>query len=272
MSVAFEEVSFTYPGADRPSLRAVTAKVEPGGVTLVTGPLGAGASTLLLVAAGIAPALTGGEFTGRVSTLGRDPSFPADRKALTGQVGLLLPTPRTQLSGIADTVADEIAFGPANHGWNQKRIGAAVEDAMARTGVSHLAARDPATLSGGELQLVLLASLVATDPAVYLLDEPMLELDSVSADAVGRLLRELARSSVVIVASTDIDRAVSVADRTILLDRGQCIGHGPLDQVLGTAAAVGLRATTTVAEIAFQAGWSAPYPLTVPDAVKRRTA
>jgi energy-coupling factor transporter ATP-binding protein EcfA2 len=269
VSVVFEEVSFTYPGATQPALQSLTAKIDPGVVTLVTGPLGSGSSTLLLAAAGIVPALTGGRLTGRISTLQRDPTDPAERRALAGQVGLLLPTPWTQLSGMAETVADEIAFGPANHGWKRDRISSAVEQAMERTGVTHLASRDPTTLSGGELQRVLLAALVAMDPAVYLFDEPALELDPVSAEALYHLLPELARVSVVIVATTDVDRAVEIADRVILLDQGRCLSHGRPAAALGAQAAVDLRASTTVAQITSAAGWTPPYPITVAEAARR---
>jgi energy-coupling factor transporter ATP-binding protein EcfA2 len=263
VTISLEWVSFSYPAAGAPALDSINTEFAPGTVNLVTGALGAGCSTLLLVAAGMAPHLTGGRISGTVATLGVDPTTPAGRRSLAGKVGLLLPTPWTQLSGMAPTVADEIAFGPANHGWPRERITEAVNAAMERTGVAHLAARDPARLSGGELQRVMFAGVLAMDPVVYLLDEPALELDPAGADALYQMLPELARSSIVIVASTDTDRLADVASRVFLLSQGRCIADGTPREVLGSPAAVGRRSSTTVAEIAAEAGMAAPYPLSV---------
>ena len=126
VTVSLEFVSFTYPDARAPALDAVNASFAPGTVNLITGALGAGASTLLLVAAGIAPHRTGGSLSGTVITLGADPTTAEGRRALAGTVGLLLPTARSQLSGVASTVTEEVAFGPANRGWPRERIRDAV--------------------------------------------------------------------------------------------------------------------------------------------------
>jgi energy-coupling factor transporter ATP-binding protein EcfA2 len=267
--IRFDRFSFTYPAARSPSLDAITATLRPGSVTLITGPLGAGCSTLLLAAAGLAPHLTGGTFSGAASTLEQDPSTREGRRALAGRVGLLLPTPWTQLSGMALTVADEIAFGPANHGWPRGRITEAVNRAMDRLGITHLTNRDPTTLSGGEVQRVILAGLMAMEPEVYLLDEPALELDPAGAESFYRMLPELSRSATVVIASTDVDRVVEVTNSVLLLRDGRCVAWGSPADVLRGDQAVKARCSTTVAEIARAAGSGPPYPLTIADAVTR---
>ena len=267
--IVFEKVSFTYPGAAGPALDDVSLSIEPGSVTLVTGGLGSGCSTLLLVAAGLAPHLIGGTLGGRALTLGVEVGTQAAHRQIAGRVGLLLPTPWTQLSGVAFSVADEVAFGPANLGRPRDRIARAVERAMTRTGVSHLAGRDPTTLSGGELQRVMLAGIIALEPEVYLLDEPAVELDPDAADAFYRMLPELARDAAVVIATTDMDRAVEVAGRVVLLERGRCIAQGTPAEVLGAEATVLAGGSTTVAQIAHAAGLSAPFPLT-PEELARR--
>jgi energy-coupling factor transporter ATP-binding protein EcfA2 len=269
VTITFDELSFSYPASSQRALDSVTTTIVSGRVTLLTGPLGAGASTALLVASGIAPRVIGGTLRGKVSVLGADPASVAGRRALAGRVGLLLSTPWTQLSGMAPTVADEVAFGPANLGWERDRIMAAVDRAMDRVGARHLADRDPSSLSGGELQRVMIAALVALDPQVYLLDEPALELDPAGADMLYQLLPELARRATVLVASTDVDRAVEVADAVMLLDRGRCIAQGSPDAVLGTDAAVRAGWSTTIAGIACEAGLSPIYPLTLGAAARR---
>ncbi|MSR06806.1 MAG: ABC transporter ATP-binding protein [Gemmatimonadetes bacterium] len=267
--ITFDRVSFTYPGADRCAIENISFFIEPGSVTLVTGSLGSGCSTLLLVAAGLAPHLTGGTLVGKAVTLGVEVGAQAAHRQIAGRVGLLLPAPWTQLSGVAFSVADEVAFGPANLGRPRDRIARAVERAMALAGVSHLAERDPTTLSGGELQRVILAGIIALEPEVYLLDEPAVELDPEAADAFYRMLPELAREAAVVLATTDTDRAVEVAARVILLERGRCIAQGTPDGVLGSEKTVSASASTTVAQIAHAAGLSGPFPLT-PEALALR--
>jgi energy-coupling factor transporter ATP-binding protein EcfA2 len=269
MSVLLEGVSFRYPGSDTDALHEVSLALRPGEVTLVTGRLGAGCSTLLLVVAGLAPHATGGTRSGEVATLECDPASRDGRKVLAGRVGLLLPTPWTQLSGMSVTVEEEVAFGPANLGWRRPRIAEAVQHAMERFGVTHLARRDPRTLSGGELQRVMFAGVLAMEPEVLLLDEPALELDPAGAASMYELLRSLAEQCTVLLASTDLDRVAAVAGRALLLDRGSLVADGTVEDVLGSDGAVATGCSTTVADIARAAGLAPGYPLTVSDAVQR---
>ncbi len=269
MTIALDKVRYRYPAADADALREITLAFGPGGVTLVTGRLGAGCSTLLLVAAGLAPHVTGGVRSGSVVTLGVDPASSEGRRQVAGRIGYLLPTPWTQLSGMSHTVREEVAFGPANLGWPRDRIARAVHGAMALVGIESLADRDPRTLSGGELQRAMLAGVTAMDPEVLLLDEPTLELDPEGARMVYRLLPVLARERTVVLATTDVDRAVDVAARVVLLDRGSVMADGTPDEVLATDGAVALGCSTTIAHIARVAGCVAPFPLTVRDAVRR---
>ena len=269
MSVHLEDVTFHYPTSHSPALNRVTAGFRRGQVTLVTGRLGAGCSTLLLTMAGLVPHTTGGERSGRVVTLGHDPATPSGRAAVAGRVGLLLPTPWTQLSGMAYSVRDEVAFGPANLGWERSRIHGAVEEALTLLEIEHLAGRDPSTLSGGELQRAMLAGVVAMKPELYLLDEPTQELDAASAGDVYGLLPQLAADAMVILATSDVDRAVGVADRVVLMDRGSVVADGFPHDVLGGVPAITAGAATTVAMLSLRAGCPPPYPATVEEAVKR---
>lgn len=269
MSVRLEGVSFRYPGSATDALHQVSAAFRPGEVTLVTGRLGAGCSTLLLVVAGLAPHITGGVRAGEVTTLGRDPATRDGRKVLAGRVGLLLPTPWTQLSGMSFTVEEEVAFGPANLGWRRGRIADAVGQAMERFEVVHLARRDPRTLSGGELQRVMFAGVLAMEPEVLLLDEPALELDPAGAASMYDLLPSVAEERTVVLASTDLDRAAAAAHRVLLLDRGSLVADGTAQDVLGSDGAVATGCSTTIAEIARAVGLAPGYPLSVTDAVQR---
>lgn len=269
MSVDLSQVTYRYPSGDEPALRDVTLSFRPGNVTLITGRLGAGASTLLLAISGLAPRLTGGVRDGSVAVLGEDPATPAGRERLAGRVGLLFSTPWTQLSGMAHSVEREIGFGPANLGWPRDRIRASVERELARLSLGHLAQRDPRTLSGGELQRVMLAGVLAMDPAVLLLDEPAAELDPPNAARVYDLLPGLAVERVVILATMDVDRAVEAAHRVVVLEEGTVAADGEPRAILGEERWVASHMSTTVAEIARLAGCPGPYPVMPEDAERR---
>lgn len=268
MSIVLDGVSFRYAGAPREALDGVSLACADG-ITLVTGPLGSGCTTLLLVIAGLAPHATGGTRTGRVAVLGHDPAAPQARPVIAGRVGILFPTPWTQLSGMAYTVRDEVAFGPANLGWERARIAAAVARALETVEAVHLGTRDPRTLSGGELQRVMLAAVLAMEPDVLLLDEPALELDPEGAERFYALLPHLARRATLVIATTDLDRAAETAGRVVLLDRGRIVADDAPPQVLGDARAAALGVATTVTRLARAAGCPPPYPLTVDAAVSR---
>ncbi len=256
--LALERVTFHYPASHAPALEDISLEVRAGEVVALIGVSGAGASTLLLVAGDLAPRVVGGELTG---TVRRD-----------GRAALLLPTPWTQVSGMAVTVWDEVAFGPANLGWSLERISDAVERALTRVDVAELRDRDPGTLSGGELQRVILAGVLAMEPALLLLDEPTAELDPAGADLVWRLLRQLAKDGVaVVVATSDLDALPDIADRVIWLERGRVRHAGAAREMLARSVLWEPDApgSTSVAGVWHRAGLPAPVPLTVADVVAR---
>lgn len=255
--LALEGVTFRYPATDAPALVDVSLEVAGGEVVALVGSVGAGASTLLLVAGDLAPRVVGGRLEGRVT-------FDGD-----GPRGIVLPTPWTQLSGMAFTVWDEVAFGPANLGLPRDEIVRQVDDAIARLGLEEFVSRDPTTLSGGELQRVIVAGIVAMRPALLLLDEPTAELDPAGAGALWELARALANEgTAILLATSDLDALPAVADRVVWLDRGRVAASGPA-ALLASEEVIAANLGTTVATVWHAGGLPAPYPLTVARAVQR---
>ncbi len=258
--LSLDGVSYWYPAMERPALSDVTLTVAPGEVVALVGSVGAGGSTLLLVVAGLAPRVVGGRLTGDVK---RDT-----------EVAIVLPTPWTQVSGMAFTVWDEVAFGPANLGWPRERIAAAVDRSLARLDIAALAPRDPATLSGGELQRAILAGALAMEPRLLLLDEPTAELDPAGARACWRLVRALAREdgTSVVVATSDLDAVPELADRVVWMDRGRLRRAGSPAEVLADEALWREGPGGPAVARAWRAAGcpeSGSVPLTVADAVGR---
>ena len=213
--VRLDEAGFRYAGDVHAVLSGLSFGIAPGEIVALAGPPGSGTSTLLLVLGGYAPRLVGGTLSGVRDLNARRPA-------------IVFATPWTQLTGLCGTVASEIAFGPASHGRPRDAIRDNVARQMARLQVSHLADRDPGTLSGGELQRVIVASALALEPDLLLLDDPAAELDPAAADSLYDLLRELAAGgAAVVVATPDTGRAARVASRVIVLDRGRVTGDGP---------------------------------------------
>lgn len=278
-AIELARVSFRYPGS-APVLRDVTFSVHQGQVTWLFGPLGAGASTVLLTVAGLAPGLTGGTLEGELKVLGAPPHSREGRARLQGRVAYVTAMPYLQLSGMAETVYDEVAFTPANLGWDRARIAAAVPDALARLGVAHLSDRVPEQLSGGELQRVVIAAMLVLKPEVWLLDEPTSALDTEGRRTVAALIRaEAERGASVLLATEEAELGLAVADETILLDDGSTVARGTPMSLLGTELMWEMGAGSThVAELARAARalgvkapgrLSPPYPLTVEAAMER---
>jgi len=270
-ALRLQGVGFTYPGAPAPALSDCSFAAEAGQVTWLTGALGAGTSTALLVAAGLAPRHTGGDRTGVVRTLDEDPALPASRAALGGRVALVLSAPAAQLSGIAETVAQEVAFAPANLGWPRAQIRSRVADAMDALQIAHLADRDPGTLSGGEMQRAVIAAMLVLEPELWLLDEPTSALDAAGRTLMhGMMRREATRGAAVVIASEDADGLLTEADQLIVFAHGRPALGGPPREILAGERVWGAgAASTAIAGLARAAGSVAPYPLTVDEGVAR---
>jgi len=222
-----EHLTFTYPGVDRPALTDVSLRVEPGEVVALLGPSGSGKSTLLRALAGLVPHFHGGRFEGRVEIAGRDTRRfrPAD---LADEVASLFQDPEDQI--VFGRVENEVAFGLENLGAPPAEIWPRVHAALADTGVARLAERRTETLSAGELQRVCLASVLATEPSLLLLDEPTSQLDPEGAEAILDLACEL--GSAVVVSEQRPTLPLERCDRVLFVAGGEVTLDAPRDEAL----------------------------------------
>ena len=180
-------LTYWYPGAAGPALENVALDID-GGLTLITGPSGGGKSTLLRVFNGLVPHFHGGRIAGRANVGDLD-VFATPTRLLARSVGFVFQDP--ELQAVYATVDREVAFGLENLAVPAHKIAGRVADALAAAGVEHLAGRSLRTLSGGERQRVALASTLALEPRIVVLDEPTSQLDAEGAamvlEAVSRL-------------------------------------------------------------------------------------
>jgi energy-coupling factor transport system ATP-binding protein len=235
-----EGLSYRHAGATRPSLRDVDFVLGDGEVVGVVGSNESGKTTLCLVLAGLAPRIVGGTLTGRLSIDGMD-ATALPMHELSALVGIVFDDPSTQLSGVAATVFEEVAFGPANLGVPRDELVDRTAGALDALAIAHLAERDPARLSGGQQQLVAIASILALRPRHVVLDEPTAQLDPSGTALVGDALERLAAQGVsILVVEHKTDLLARVAGRVVALDDGRIALGGPARDVLGDPALVEL--------------------------------
>jgi len=208
-------LSYRYPEGLE-ALRECSLDLEPGEVVALFGPSGSGKSTLLRALAGLVPHFHGGRFSGRVEVSGLDTRRvrPAE---LAGTVATLFQDPEDQV--VFTRVRAEVVFGLENVGTPPAEIEPRALEALAAVGAAELADRPVAELSGGELQRVCLASVLALRPRLLLLDEPTSQLDPDGAAAA----IELARSSgaTVVVSEQRPERVLEACDRVLFLEGGR---------------------------------------------------
>jgi energy-coupling factor transport system ATP-binding protein len=222
-----ERLTFAYPGAAAPALRDVSLALEPGETVAVLGPSGSGKSTLVRALAGLVPHFHGGRFEGRVEVAGLDTRRhrPAE---LAGRVASVFQDPEEQV--VLTGVEAEVAFGLENLGTPPPLIVPRAREALAAVGTLHLAARPVTQLSAGELQRVCLASALALEPELLLLDEPTSQLDPEAAEAFLELALGL---GIAVVCSEQRPAGVLArCDRVLFLEGGELVLDAPRDEAL----------------------------------------
>ncbi|TMD11631.1 MAG: ABC transporter ATP-binding protein [Chloroflexi bacterium] len=265
-SLVFENVSYAYEEAAREAVSDISLSIAVGEWVGVTGPTNAGKSTLCLLAMGLAPHFFGGRLKGRVVVLEKD-SRELSVIQRSAEVGLLFQNPFTQISGARERVDDEVGFGPECHGVSRLEVAARVEEAMALVGISQLAARHPMDLSGGQLQRLALAGLLAMRPKLLLLDEPTSQLDPAGTAAIFDVLAGLHASGITIVmVEHRLETLCELCPRVVAMVAGRIIADGPPDDVFNRDA-VRLRVGSPVfTRLAREAGLSPPWPVRLRDA------
>jgi energy-coupling factor transporter ATP-binding protein EcfA2 len=233
-------VSYRYPGADHDTLHAVDLELPAGSVTGLVGPAESGKSTLCLVAGGLAPRLLGGRLVGEVTIDDADVrAWPMHRVA--EQVVTALQDPAGQLSLMAETVLEEVALGPASLGLPREEVVERSQEALQLVGIEHLRQRQPAQLSGGEQQLVVMAGLLALRPRHLVLDEPVAHLDAHGARLVMAAVRAAADAgAAVLLVEQRTTELARVADRIAVVAAGNLVAAGSPPEVLTDPTVVAL--------------------------------
>ena len=219
-ALQFNDLTFTYNGAEAPVLERISLEVGAGEFVLLAGRSGSGKTSLLRAGCGLVPHFHGGLIEGEVRVAGRD-TREFGPGQLADVVGYVAQDPETQV--ISTTVAAELDLPLRFRGYSGAERARAIEEVALALNIPHLLDRSVSALSGGELQRVALAVALAPRPPLILLDEPTSQLDPVSGDELIWLLRRLNEEwgVAVVLAEHRIERCLAAADRVVVMDRGR---------------------------------------------------
>jgi len=259
---------FRYKRASQPVFENFRLEVAPGERLAILAPSEAGKSTLALCLIGLIPRMIKGEFHGRVEVDGCLTSDYWPRE-LASRVGVLFQDFEAQL--FSTRVDQEVAFGPENLGLPHPELRRRVERALGLVGLTGLKKRDPATLSGGQKQLLALAAVLSLEPGLLVLDEPTTDLDPLRVEELLKTLDQLCqREGLTLMLLGEDLRLARHCSRIVLFHQGQVLADGPPDQILrqvDTMRRLGLRPPALPA--LFHDLGQSPLPLTVEEALVR---
>ena len=217
-------LAYAYPGGHQ-ALYGVDLHIHRGERVALLGPNGAGKSTLVLHLNGI---LTAG--AGSVAVCGL-PVTTEHHQEIRRRVGIVFQDPDDQL--FMPTVRDDVAFGPANLGLRGGELDARVTRALAQVGMLDAADRPPHHLSFGQRRRVAVATVLAMEPEILVLDEPSSNLDPASRRELAEILESL--DVTMLMVSHDLPYAVELTDRAVVLSDGVVAADGPTREILGDA-------------------------------------
>jgi cobalt/nickel transport system ATP-binding protein len=223
-SLEVNELAYAYPDGHQ-ALFGVDLCIQPGERVALLGPNGAGKTTLVLHLNGI---LTPGHGSVRVAGL---PVTKANLAEIRRRVGIVFQDPDDQL--FMPTVAEDVAFGPANFGVPRHELAERVAEALGAVDMADHADRSPLHLSGGQRRRVALATVLACDPEILVLDEPSSNLDPQARRELAEVLLRLDRTMLMV--THDLPYALQICPRAVILDDGVVVADGPTRELLGDA-------------------------------------
>ena len=223
-SLLVEDLAFAYPDGHQ-ALFGVDLRVERGERVAVLGPNGAGKTTLVLHLNGI---LHGGAGTVRVGGLAVDAGDRARLAEIRRRVGIVFKDPDDQL--FMPSVAEDVAFGPANLGLRGAELQARVDEALEAVGMAGHRDQVPQRLSFGQRRRVAVATVLAMRPELLVLDEPSSNLDPASRRELAEIVERLPVT--VLMVTHDLPYALQLCSRSVILDGGRIVADAPTADLL----------------------------------------
>jgi energy-coupling factor transport system ATP-binding protein len=225
--ITISDFSLRYSESGPLVLDSLSLEIEGGTCCAVVGPTGAGKTSLLHCLAGsVRKHHPESIAAGRIQ-IGEKTYEELSPQILFPSVGLVLQDPYVQLSGVRDTVYDEILFTLENIGGPLEDHNLTIAPLLRDLGIEHLANRKPTSLSGGETQRVALATTLVAHPPVLLLDEPTTALDLNAQERLRSILRAVKGQSTIVLTDTQLDFALGLCEQIVVLHGGKITFDGP---------------------------------------------
>jgi energy-coupling factor transporter ATPase len=226
-------LTYTYPGASKPSISDVSIEVEKGEFVLITGPSGCGKTTLCRCFNGLIPHFYQGELKGEITVANMD-TTKYQTHAMAKSVGLVFQNPENQLFALS--IEKDVAFGLENLGVPREEMRERVEWALKLAGIHDLRERSPHEVSGGQQQRVAIAAVLAMQPEIIVLDEPTSFLDPLSAEKIFEVIHNLNKKLgiTVVLVEHRLDLTAKYADHIIIMDEGKVCFDGNPREILST--------------------------------------
>ena len=227
-----EDVSYKYPLEDREILKNINLDIKKGEFWAVIGKNGSGKTTLCNVLRRFVPDFYKGELKGRITLEGKElKDYSA--KEIVQKVGFVFQNPFTQISGVKETVFEEIAFGLENLALDAEYIRKRVEETLKLLHIEELKDKNPYELSGGQGQEVALASIIAMDPEIMVIDEPTSQLDPKGTEEIFEIIDILKKEGkTIILVEHKLELIAEYAEKVMVLDEGEMILSGNTEDVL----------------------------------------
>lgn len=234
-TLTVRDVNYRYRTRSDLALKHCHFEAHAGEIILVAGASGCGKTTLMRCINGLIPrSYKGGDLSGEIRLHGKDPS-QLSLADISQLVGTLLQDPEKQVVG--SYVLNEVAFGLENLGMPRADMIRRVDETLAYLGISHLRDRETFALSGGEKQKVALAGVLAMQPDIILLDEPLASLDPASSQEALQIFRKLAdEGKTILLIEHRVEDVLSIhPDKVLYLEEGEQRYFGPVPEFLQQA-------------------------------------
>ena len=227
-----ENVNYKYPLEDKQALKNINIEIKKGEFWAVIGKNGSGKTTFCNMLRRFVPDFYKGELTGKI-TLEDKELKDYSQKELVQKIGFVFQNPFTQISGVKDTVFEEIAYGLENLGLEKEEIISRVEEILKLLEIEKLRDRNPYDLSGGQKQRVALASIIAMDPDILVIDEPTSQLDPKGTEDIFKIINLMANEGkTIILVEHKLELIAEYAENILVLDEGEIILSGKAEEVL----------------------------------------
>jgi energy-coupling factor transport system ATP-binding protein len=233
--IEMRDISYRYPASQKFALQDVSLHIRKGEFCAIIGANGSGKTTLCNVIRGFAPHFYKGEIDGDVFINGQNTRYKTIAD-LSNIVGIVIQNPFTQLSGMAETVYEELAFGLENLGVQVQEICQRVEDMLKLLKFEELKDKNPFELSGGQQQLLSLASIMVMKPDILILDEPTSQLDPQSTEKIFQTINLFRRNgTTILLVEHKMEFIAKLADHIIVLYDGKIVLDGRPAEIFSNA-------------------------------------